>query len=119
MAAIDHKALTPVTAIPAAGGGRDAIPAAQRLDLAAGFNSIDMHVTLPPAASANYGMLRYFPQDDAWRLERGLSLFDSTVPNSALDPLSIPQDRAVSLAIYRDTAGPIEGEVAILSATVR
>jgi hypothetical protein len=117
---LDFAQLVPVTTIPTRGSGLGAIPASQRLDLAAGFDSIDLHVTLS-ANSANYGVLRYFPQDDEWRLERGLSLFDSTVPHSALDPLSIPRDRAMSLAIYRDTvfADPGPTESAILSATVR
>lgn len=117
----DFAQLAPVTAIPARGTGRDSIPLPQRLDIAAGFNSIDMHITLGTGGTANYGMLRYFPQDDEWRLERGLSLFDSTVPHSALDPLSVPNDRAMSLAIYRDTTfgDPPPTEIAILAATVR
>lgn len=112
---IGFAQLVAVTSIPVRGSGKDAIPDSQRLDLPAGFNSVDLHVIT--MGSHNYGVLRYFPQDDAWRLERGLSLFDTTVPNQALDPLSIPSDRAMSLAIYCDAISP--DDVTILSATVR
>lgn len=115
---IGYLALTPVTAIPAAGGGRNAIPDAQRLEVPAGFNSVDLHVTLS-SATVSYGVLRYWPMDDEWRLERGLSSFGPTAAASACDPLSIPTDRAMSLAIYRDGTLTDGTELAVLSCTVR
>ncbi len=110
--------LTVQTSIPMKGGGIDAIAFDERLDIPAGFNSVDLHVILS-AATATYGVLRYWPQDDAWRLERGLSSFGPLAAASSNDPLSIPSDRAMSLAIYRDVALSGGTEYATLSCTVR
>lgn len=110
--------VVPVESIPLAGAGIDAIPTAQRLDIPAGFNSVDLHVSLD-TDTASYGVLRYWPMDASWRLERGLSSFGPLAPDTACDPLSIPADRAMSLAIYRDSESPDGTEIAVLSCTVR
>lgn len=114
------KVVIPLYTFPTAGLAASAVVGASRLDLDdAGWTTIDYHVLTAELDSGDYYLLRYWPDDQVWRMERPAITFGaaSAYADRPIAPCGIPTGGG-SFCLFRNGA-PLNPDYAVMKACIR